>query len=380
MNHDVAVIADDLTSAADGAAPFLAAGLRASVLLDPTRAQMDGGPEVVAIDTDTRRRPAAVAARVTTAAVRAVRDRRVLYKTIDSTLRGNIRDEVRTALAASGRRAAIIAPAFPAAGRTTVGGVQLLDGVPVHETGFAADPTHPVRSSSLATLLPEAAPWTPGEPTTHRIVFADAACDADLDRIVHGTALEDVLWVGSPGIAAALARAVATAPAPPVTPVRPRVQRVLVVVGSRNRASLAQLDQLLPRTGIADAGGPVDDVLATLGTTFAGTGVAGLTDRTAESTVDEAAARLSRAVVAARRSDLFDAVIVTGGATARAMLDALRIGALDLLAEPEPGVVAAATTGPDRFPILVKAGGFGDPGTFVRLHRLLTSHIGQEQP
>ena len=93
----------------------------------------------------------------------------------------------------------------------------------------------------------------------------------------------------------------------------------------------------------------------------------------------DAEARWSRAIVEAHRARLFDALIVTGGATARAILDALNVEALDLLAEPEPGIVAAATTGPGPFPILVKAGGFGDPDTFKRLHRFLVSQIAQDK-
>ena len=310
--------------------------------------------------------------------MQVVSGRRVLYKTIDSTLRGNIRDEVQAALAASGRRAAVVAPAFPAGGRTTVGGVQLLDGVPIHRTVFADDPTHPVRSSILTDVLPESVPWAPGNPLPEGIVFADAATDGDLDRIVAGIPLEEVLWVGSPGIASALARAIATAKKSTVAPRLPRAQRVLVVVGSRNRASLAQLEELVPREDVIDAGLALDDVESALVAAFSRTNVVGLTDFTAGSTVTDAAARLSRAVVTARQSRLFDAMIATGGATARAILDSLNVGALELLDEPEPGVVAAATTGPDRFPILVKAGGFGDPQTFIRLHHLLVSQIGQE--
>lgn len=377
MNLDVAVIADDLTSAADGAAPFIAAGLRAEVLLDLASAgSVNGGADVLAIDLDSRPCAPAVAAEITAAGMRAVKGRRVLYKTIDSTLRGNIREEVHAALAASGRRTAVVAPAFPAGGRTTAGGVQLLDGVPIHMTVFADDPTHPVRSSTLADVLPESVPWAPGRPLPDGMVFVDAATDADLDRVVADMPLEEVLWVGSPGIAAALARAISTDQHSTAEPRVPPVRRVLVVVGSRNRASLAQLDELVPPADVIDVGRPVGDVDSALTAAFARRDVVGLTDFTVGSTVTDAAARLSRAIVAARAARLFDALIVTGGATARAILDALHVEALELLAEPEPGIVAAATTGPDPLPILMKAGGFGDPDTFTRLHRLLISQIG----
>jgi uncharacterized protein YgbK (DUF1537 family) len=48
---------------------------------------------------------------------------------------------------------AVIAPAYPQAGRRTVGGYQLVRGVPVEKTVVARDPLCPVRQSHLPTLL-----------------------------------------------------------------------------------------------------------------------------------------------------------------------------------------------------------------------------------
>ena len=81
-------------------------------------------------------------------------------KKVDSTLRGPLAAEIEAALAASGRTRAVVAPAFPATGRTTVGGVQHLDGVPVHATRFAHDPVSPVlrvRSARVASRTPTCA-------------------------------------------------------------------------------------------------------------------------------------------------------------------------------------------------------------------------------
>src|SRR5436190_1924736 len=67
--------------------------------------------------------------------------------------RGPLAAELEAARAASGRTAAVVAPAFPATGRTTVGGVQLVDGEPVHRTRFARDLVSPVREADLVRLL-----------------------------------------------------------------------------------------------------------------------------------------------------------------------------------------------------------------------------------
>ncbi|OAI65685.1 Hrp-dependent type III effector protein, partial [Ralstonia solanacearum] len=55
-----------------------------------------------------------------------------LYKKIDSTLRGNVAAEVAALVPVAGL--AVVAPAFPAAGRTTRNARQWLHGVAVEET------------------------------------------------------------------------------------------------------------------------------------------------------------------------------------------------------------------------------------------------------
>src|SRR3954466_10423336 len=147
----VAIVADDLTGACDAAVGLTRAGMRAEVALPGAAAP--AGAEVAAIDIRSRHLAAPEAARRTAEWVGALRGAPLLVKKLDSTLRGNVRAELEAALAASGRRAALVAPAFPLYGRTTSGGVQRLDGVPVHE-GFAGeDPVSPARTSDVLRLL-----------------------------------------------------------------------------------------------------------------------------------------------------------------------------------------------------------------------------------
>ena len=124
----VGIIADDLTSATDGAAAFLAKGHA------PLIKRNADGPEngaVVSIDTNSRASAIQQATKATADAVSALSSARLLFKTINSTLRGHIRVEVAAAFRASGRSRLVIAPAFPEAGRLTVGGIQTVNGIPV---------------------------------------------------------------------------------------------------------------------------------------------------------------------------------------------------------------------------------------------------------
>ena len=73
----------------------------------------------VALDTDSRTKTAGFAAKRVLEAARAVRESPIVCKKLDSTLRGNVAAELSAALGAT-RRGRVVAPALPAASRTTV--------------------------------------------------------------------------------------------------------------------------------------------------------------------------------------------------------------------------------------------------------------------
>ena len=106
----VGIIADDLTSATDGAAPFLAKG-HAPLIKRNADGQEHG--TIASIDTNSRASDIRQATRATADAVSALSNARLLFKTIYSTLRGHIRVEIAAAFRASGRSRLVIAPAFP---------------------------------------------------------------------------------------------------------------------------------------------------------------------------------------------------------------------------------------------------------------------------
>src|SRR5699024_1558114 len=77
----------------------------------------------------------------------------LIYKKIDSTLRGNIGAEIEAALTASGAKLAIVVPAIPAAGRVTRDGQCYVNHIPLLETEFARDPKTPISSSAISTII-----------------------------------------------------------------------------------------------------------------------------------------------------------------------------------------------------------------------------------
>jgi uncharacterized protein YgbK (DUF1537 family) len=363
----IGIVADDLTSATDGAAPFFGK-VSAPLIMRSLDSPQDQA--VVSIDTNSRALSAKEAGDATATAISVLKDRFILFKTIDSTLRGHISEESAAAFRASGRRKLVIAPAFPDAGRMTVGGVQLVNGIPVSQSDYGRDPVHPARTSSIADLI---------EPSLGRsVVLAKDASDeprsiedadilildADSQQTLNQQVARlpdpgDVLWVGSPGLAIALA---ALLPAAVINDATPDTMsgRVLIVAGSANPVTHAQCD-LLQAQGIsviahmADA--PADARLACLRAPLARR-----TDPAA--LLDQLAGDASMAVTQYG----YDTVIATGGETMASILDRLGVTGFTLIGELEPGfpVGRAARADGSRFVIAMKAGGFGSPTTLLR--------------
>ena len=188
---------------------------------------------VLAIDLDTRALPEeAACAKVEHAfSGRRAREADILFKKIDSTLRGHVAAELRAARAALGPdRPILVAPAFPAQGRTVKDGRVYVNGTPL-------------RGGNLARVLRDG-----------NVTLCDAESDADLRAIARsGLALEPrPLFVGSAGLARALAAAL---------PRRSKTRRarlprgeIAVVVGSASPVSARQAKRLAPvakREGVA---------------------------------------------------------------------------------------------------------------------------------
>ncbi|MFC7594138.1 four-carbon acid sugar kinase family protein [Terrabacter sp. GCM10028922] len=385
--HGLTVLADDLTSAGDGAAPFRQAGHDARILLTAPACAPRHTTGLSAVDLGTRVLDQEAAASRTWRAARLFAGSELLFKTMDSTLRGHVAAEVRAAWAGSRRRAVIVAPAFPAEGRVTVEGVQHVSGVPVHQSDFARDPAHPVQCSNLTMLFPEAvlrqpegAADLPGLIENGDLIVYSAADDGDLDRLVAAVPrLDDVLWVGSPGLAAALARRCAR-PAGSAASLPTPARRPLVVVGSTNQATRRQLAKLHASVDVQGVTVGVDPDPAV--ETLRGLTTSILTLQTPDERhtpeTAEVLARSQAAVVRALTEDhTVDALVITGGETATTVLQPLGTTGIDLLDEPEPGVVRGSLIGPLPLCVLIKAGGFGDDAMLLRLCDLIRHPVNQ---
>ncbi len=157
ISNNIGIIADDLTGADDTALQFHLRGANTQILLDYSfMPENKANTQVWAIPTETRNTDAHTAyEKVKQAAKILSEDLNVeyFYKKIDSTIRGHIAVEALGVLDALEWDAAVIIPAFPQEGRTTIGGYHLLKGIPIERTEYARDPRFPIYESHIPTVL-----------------------------------------------------------------------------------------------------------------------------------------------------------------------------------------------------------------------------------
>lgn len=157
ISNNIGIIADDLTGADDTALQFYLRGANTQILLDgSTVPENKKNTQVWAVPTETRNCDAPTAYERVKLAARFLADElgvEYFYKKMDSTIRGNIAVEALAMLEALEWDAAVIIPAFPQEGRTTIGGYHLLKGIPIERTEFARDPRFPIYESHIPTVL-----------------------------------------------------------------------------------------------------------------------------------------------------------------------------------------------------------------------------------
>lgn len=153
----IGIIADDLTGANDTALQFHLRGCNTQILFDySTLPEGQVNTQAWAISTETRNKDpqdAKIAAEKAAKMFKNELGVEYLYKKIDSTLRGNIGVEALSIIESNDMDAAVIVPAFPTEGRTTVGGYHLLKGIPIERTEIARDPSAPIYKSHIPALL-----------------------------------------------------------------------------------------------------------------------------------------------------------------------------------------------------------------------------------
>lgn len=366
------LLADDLSGALDAAAAFHDAGRAVRIVLDARRWEQRPDDDVVAVTTETRNAAPEEAAAIVREAIDTGRrlGARLVYKKIDSTLRGPVAAELQALADALPAARFLLAPANPAVGRTVEEGRLLVRGVPVAETEFSRDPAWPVRESRVAAYAAGLPPDRIDVPDTRTPVdLADAVA-----RIARGGA-----WVaiGSGALArpvagwlAAGSRVAAPAGEAVRGGVAPASGPVLCLAGSAHPANREQAAELAARTG-----GRVLELRVDAPEEFVREARLELGRRAVAIGVMETARRDHRRALAAASGAAAEIVtgagvrrvFVTGGETAFALCGRLGLASLDFRGGIEPGLsLAAGETAGGPLWLAVKPGGFGDRLTWCR--------------
>jgi len=148
----IIVIADDFTGAAEIAGLGLRYSLKAELQTDFVTAS---NTELLVVDTDTRCLDAVEAAKKVKHVCDGIKLIRsdLIYKKVDSALRGNVLTELEASLSVLNKDRAVLLPANPSMGRTIRDGRYFVNSKPINETDFANDPEHPAHSSDVLELL-----------------------------------------------------------------------------------------------------------------------------------------------------------------------------------------------------------------------------------
>lgn len=217
MSEKYLIVADDFTGSNDTGVQLKNRGIDISVVFNSE--DMHTIPSSVVLDTESRGMEGEEAYRYVDSLMKKVdfSDYTNVIKKIDSTLRGNVAEEIKAIDDSYKSELIIFAPALPDMGRTTENGIHMLDGIPISETEIGMDPKKPVTVDKLSEILKNVY----DEPVIHiglnqvkngfelneaRIYTFDAKENRDMQIIV-SKAIETgkkILWVGSAAIAEVL--------------------------------------------------------------------------------------------------------------------------------------------------------------------------------
>jgi len=405
------IIADDFTGACDVGIQFAKHGISTLVILrKPSKRELKAAGLVV-FNTETRNEFEKEAYRSVQRFCSVCQKAGVdlAYKKIDSTLRGNLGAEVQAILDRFRESFVLICPAYPEYKRTVVNGQLLVNGVPVDRTEFAKDPSSPVRSSDIRTLVMSQTSQSVGgirlatvRKGSHkisseirqlvergiRVIWADAENRNDLKSIANVCLQRNLIPCGSAGLAEEIARIQQS--------LRPKI---LILSATTNEATLNELQKMARNPEVFLLKARVD-ALAGKSRNREIIRMRKLTTRAAEKyhvivvcsalyakdiqpkfahlergeRSDAIARGLAAATASLALSGALSGALLTGGDMATAFLRKIRARGLRLEQEILPGIPLGRVMSGNAagLKIVTKAGGFGLQGSMRQIVNYLT--------
>ncbi|MEH2509565.1 uncharacterized protein YgbK (DUF1537 family) [Nitrobacteraceae bacterium AZCC 1564] len=354
------LLADDLTGALDTAVEFVGLCGPLEVSLTETLQPTHSGSLV--LDSGTRELGRAEVLPIMERMVPALYGATIAFKKVDSLMRGEWAAELAACLRSGRWSSCIVAPAFAYQGRRTRGSQQFAR----TQNGSWS----PVGGNILTQLAAEGIEARQGRLSSELplgVSVFDADSDDDMDRVVAmgRRATGSVLWVGSAGLARALARGNEVSASSRLRP------SVLGLFGSDQPATAAQLAACGPQAITLSEGAPdnardVEQRLATDGVAMVQFGLSSGLSRT------DAARRIARELAAmTSRLQPPGTLIVAGGETLKALCICLGARSLKLTGQIMPGLPRSVIQGGrwSGVEVISKSGSFGTANLWRDLFR-----------
>jgi uncharacterized protein YgbK (DUF1537 family) len=334
----------------------------------------------------------------------------IVYKKIDSSLRGNLGAELRAFLDVF-RRPVLVCPAYPEQQRSMVNGHLLIRGVPVDKTKFARDPVSPVRTSDIGKIIAQQINEKVAKiPLISvrkgscaltrtirryrkrglRIICADAENRTDLKNIASACLQSRAMPCGSAGLAEEVAATLRT-PRP----------KIMVLSSSTNEATLKELQRsardartflirakartLLGGNSrrreisrirrLAEQGLESHEIVIVCSALYQNDFDPHLISQASRWLGDPIASGLAAAIFPLALSGIVDRVLLTGGEMAAAFLKSIQASELRLVKEILPGIpLSTVVVGRGSgLKVVTKAGGFGARGSMNHILDYLIS-------
>jgi len=151
------LIADDLTGANDTGVQFTKKGYSAivSVLDEQSTITIPDNLDVFVMDTETRELESKTARKRLKSILEKININKkdVVYKKVDSTLRGNMGDEIEEIMIILNRDICILSPSYPSYQRITIGGYLVVDQKPLSFSEYSCDNSTQVENFFIPFLL-----------------------------------------------------------------------------------------------------------------------------------------------------------------------------------------------------------------------------------
>lgn len=256
-------IADDFTGSNDCGIQLKNYGLSTVTILNIGYMNDMSGYDAVVIDSETRSMTKEDSYKKIIKIgtnIKELTGENIIFKKIDSTLRGNIGSEIEALDFSLKPELVVFAPAYPKNNRTTVHGRQYLNGVSIDKTELSKDPKNPILTADIHKILMtdtdldfvhvEIDSIRNNEickilqKNNSKYFFFDAQVDEDLNKIVEQVLSVDkkVLWVGSAGLTDAIINL--------INPFKKKLYPILVVVGSVTSISAVQAQEAMTNEGV----------------------------------------------------------------------------------------------------------------------------------